>query len=53
MSLPDLSLVQRETQLLSNWRRKIRKPVERVPKPDQLAWLGLFWHSIHHMPKLA
>ena len=37
MFLPDLRLVERETQLLSNRRREVRQPIKRVDKPDQLA----------------
>ena len=36
MLLPDLRLVQRETELLPNRRRKARQPIKRVDKPNQL-----------------
>jgi len=39
MPLTDLRLVQRETELLTNHRRKARQPNERVNKPNQLARL--------------
>ena len=34
MPLTDLGLVQRETELLANHRRKARQPSERVDKPN-------------------
>jgi hypothetical protein len=41
MLLPDLRLVERETELPSNRRREVRQPIKRVDKPDQLA--RVFW----------
>ena len=54
MLLPNLRLVERETQLLSNRSWEVRQPIERIDKPNQLA--RLFWplsHYIYYMPKLA
>src|SRR5579871_920549 len=39
MLLPDLRLVQRETEPLPNRGGKVRQPVERVDKPNQLTRL--------------
>jgi len=46
MPLADLRLVQRETELLTNHRRKAHQPNERVDKPNQLA--RLFRHYGHN-----
>jgi uncharacterized protein len=51
--LADLRLVERETELLANRRRKLSEPVKRIHEPNQLASLRLFRHSTHCMPKLA
>ena len=54
MLLPDLRLVQGETELLPNRGRKARHPIKRVDKPNQLTRVfRLFRHYIHCMPKLA
>ena len=54
MLLPDLRLVECETELLPNRRREARQPIKRVNKPNQLARLfRLFRHCINCMPKLA
>jgi hypothetical protein len=52
--LPDLRLVQREAEPLSDFGRKTRQPIKRVDKPNQLPQLfRLVRHRIHHMLKLA
>jgi len=54
MLLPNLRLVERETQLLSNRRWEVRQPIKRVDKPNQLSRLfRLLSHYIYYMPKLA
>jgi hypothetical protein len=54
MPLPDLRLVEREAESLSNRAREVRQPIQRIDKPNQLPWLfRLFRHRIHSMPKLA
>ena len=39
MLLPDLRLVECETELLSNRRREARQPIKGIDKPNQLARL--------------
>jgi hypothetical protein len=46
MFLSDLRLVQRETELLTNHRRKARQSIERIDKPNKLA--RLFRHYEHN-----
>ena len=54
MLLPNLRLVERETELLSNRGREVRQPIERIDKPNQLARLfRLLSHYFYYMPKLA
>jgi len=36
MLLPDLCLIKRETELLSSGTRKVRQPIQRVDKPNQI-----------------
>ncbi len=54
MPLPDLRLVQRKAELLSNRPREAYQPIERVDEPNQLPQLlRSFRHSIYSMPKIA
>jgi hypothetical protein len=54
MLLPDLRLIQRETELLPNRGQKARQTIERVDKPNQLTRLFRFFrHYTHYMPELA
>ena len=54
MLLPDLRLIERETELLSNRRWEARHPIKRVDKPNQFAQLfRLLGHHVYYMPKLA
>jgi hypothetical protein len=51
--LPNLRLVERETGLLPNRRRKLPELVERVNEPNQLASFKLFRHATYYVPKPA
>jgi hypothetical protein len=54
MPLPDLRLVDRESELLSNRGWKVCQPIKRIDKPNQLPRsFRVFRHHTHCMPELV